>query len=89
MQKHACYACAPLKEVIKEIEEEEILEDVMDKEMRLASVHQSNSVDGAGGATSDELIQQGDFIEDFTAPEYSFAGEIELGIYKGFRKTAF
>jgi len=53
-----------VEEMVEEIQEEEILEDVLEVETN----------DISGDIHSQELIQQGDFIEDFTAPEYSFTG---------------
>ena len=53
-----------VEEMVEELQEEEILEDVLEVETN----------DISGDKHSQELIQQGDFIEDFTAPEYSFTG---------------
>ena len=53
-----------VEEMVEELQEEEILEDVLEVETN----------DISGDIHSQELIQQGDFIEDFTAPEYSFTG---------------
>lgn len=53
-----------VEKIVEEIQEEEILEDVLEVE--------NNDI--SGDIHSQELIQQGDFIEDFTAPEFSFTG---------------
>jgi membrane protein implicated in regulation of membrane protease activity len=58
-----------VEEAIKEIQEEEILEDVLEVEVL-----------SAGEVNSDERIQQGDFIQDFTAPEFSFSGSEDVKI---------
>jgi len=59
-----------VEEMVEEIQEEEILQDVAEVE--------SNDI--SRDIQSQELIQQGDFIEDFTAPEFSFTGSEDVKI---------
>jgi len=58
-----------LQEVVKEIQEERVIEDVINEVEEIAGNSAGDNVN------NEPLIQQGDFIEDFTAPEYAFAGE--------------
>ena len=49
-------------------QEERVIEDVINEVEEIAGNSAGDNVN------NEPLIQQGDFIEDFTAPEYAFAG---------------
>ena len=54
------------------IQEERVIEDVINEVEQIAG----NTV--GENVNNEPLIQQGDFIEDFTAPEFAFAGLLSL-----------